>query len=153
MDAELDERKQETKSCKQGSDLDLPTSTTNSPNVPNLPNFGKNQATEQHSNRRVLPPPPAPELGREMAIDRFQLELELSQSQRAAFNQGTSANYTKYLESYQDFCKKYGYSDFPLTEIAVSMFAQYLSRTVKPQTIKQAVSALRTVSNSWFQNT
>ena len=146
MDAGVVEGKEEDKSSKQGSDLDLPTSTTNSPHVSHLPDFGENQTTGQSANRRVLPPPPAQELGREVVNDWFQLELELSQSQRAALNQGTSANYSKYLESYQEFCKKYGYSDFPLTGIAVSMFAQYLSRTVKPQTIKQAVSALRTVS-------
>ena len=146
VDAELETGKEEAKDSEPGSDLDLPTSTTNSPGVSHMPNFRENSTQGQHDNRRVLPPPPAQGVGREMANNRFQLELELGQSQRAALNQGTSANYNKYLESYQEFCRKYGYKDFPLSEISVSMFAQYLSRTVKPQTIKQAVSALRTVS-------
>ena len=48
--------------------------------------------------------------------------------------------------SYEDFCDQYGYKPFPLREIAVSMFAQYLSEKLKPQTIKCVVSSLRTLS-------
>ena len=51
-----------------------------------------------------------------------------------------------YLKSYEDFCDQYGYNPFPLREIAVSMFAQYVSKKVKPQTIKCVVSSLRILS-------
>ena len=59
-----------------------------------------------------------------------------------------SANYLNYLNSYEKFCKEFGYEPFPLKEITLSMFAQYLSRKLKPQTIKCVVSSLRTISTT-----
>ena len=79
---------------------------------------------------------------------RAQLELEMTKSQRAALNDGTSANYLNYLTSHEEFCKEYGYEPFPLKEILLSMFAQYLSNKLKPQAIKCVVSSLRTISTT-----
>ena len=97
------------------------------------------------SEQRQLPAP--------LIIDtntskRVQLELEMTKSQRAALNEGTSANYLNYLNSYESFCNAFGYKPFPLKEITLSMFAQYLSRKLKPQTIKCVVSSLRTISTT-----
>ena len=93
---------------------------------------------------RELPPLPP---GLDIQTKRFQLELEMSNSQKAALNNGTANNYLNYLNSYTSFCDEYGYQPFPLNEIILSMFAQYLSRKLKPQSIKCAVSSLRTISN------
>ena len=97
------------------------------------------------SGWRSLPPP--------LSVDpntrkRAQLELEMTKSQRAALNDGTSANYLNYLNPYKVFCKEYSYEPFPLKEISLSMFAQYLSKKLKPQTIKCVVSSLRTISTT-----
>ena len=72
----------------------------------------------------------------------------MSKSQRAALNDGTSANYLNYLKSYEEFCTKYSYTPFPLKEITLSMFAQFLSKRLKPQSIKCVVSLLRTISTT-----
>ena len=94
---------------------------------------------------RELPPPPP---GLDIQAKRFQLELEMSNLQKAALNNGTANNYLNDLNSYTSFCDEYGYQPFPLNEITLSMFAQYLSRKLKPQSIKCAVSSLRTISNT-----
>ena len=83
-----------------------------------------------------------------MAGRCFQLEMEMSKSQCAALNDGTSANYLNYLKSYEDFCSQYSYKPFLLKEITISMFTQYLSKKLKPQTIKCVVSSLRTLSTT-----
>ena len=74
--------------------------------------------------------------------------MEMSNSQKAALNNGTANSYLNYLNSYTSFCDEYGYQPFPLNEITLSMFAQYLSQKLKPQSIKCAVSSLRTISNT-----
>ena len=73
---------------------------------------------------RELPPPPP---GLDIQAKRFQLEMEMSNSQKAVLNNGTANNYLNYLNSYTSFCDEYGYQLFPLNEITLSMFAQYLS--------------------------
>ena len=72
----------------------------------------------------------------------------MKDSQRAAFRNGTCSNYLNYLNQYEQFCDKYGYSPFPMKEIVLSMFAQYLSRKLKPQLIEAVLSGLRTVSTT-----
>ena len=94
---------------------------------------------------RELPPPPP---GLDLQTKQFQLEMEMSNSQKAALNNGMANNYLNYLNSYTSFWDEYGYQPFPLNEITLSMFAQYLSRKLKPQSIKCAVSSLRTISNT-----
>ena len=91
--------------------------------------------------------PPLPSDG-DIQSKRFQLEMEMTNSQKAALNNGTTSNYLNYLSSYTKLCNEYGYKPFPLDEITLSMFAQYLSRKLKPQSIKCAVSSLRTISNT-----
>ena len=94
---------------------------------------------------RNLPPPPTVDTN---TRKRVQLELEMTKSQRVALNDSMSANYLNYLNSYEKFCKEFGYEPFPLKEITLSMFTQYLSRKLKPQTIKCVVSSLRTISTT-----
>ena len=72
----------------------------------------------------------------------------MSKSQRAALNDGTSANYLNYLKPYKEFCTNFSYKAFPLREITLSMFAQYLSSRLKPQSIRCVVSSLRTLSTT-----
>ena len=79
---------------------------------------------------------------------RAYLELEMKESQRAAFRNGTSSNYLNYLGQYEVFCDEYGYEPFPLKEIVLSMFAQYLSKKMKPQSIKAVLSGIRTVATT-----
>ena len=76
------------------------------------------------------------------------LELELKETQKAAFHNGTCSNYLNYLAQYELFCDEYGYTAFPMKEIVLSMFAQYLSKKMKPQSIKAVLSGLRTVSTT-----
>ena len=97
------------------------------------------------SEQRNLPPPPTMDTN---TRKRAQLELEMMKSQRVALNDGMSANYLNYLNSYEKFCEEFGYEPFPLKEITLSMFSQYLSRKLKPQTIKCVVSSLRTISTT-----
>ena len=97
------------------------------------------------SGWRSLPPPPSVDPNTRKSA---QLELKMTKLQQAALNDGTSANYLNYLNSYEKFCKEYGYKPFPLKEISLSMFAQYLSTKLKPQTIKCVVSSLRTISTT-----
>ena len=97
------------------------------------------------SGQRSLPPPPSMDPN---TRKRAQLELEMTKSQRDALNDSTSADYLNYLNCYKEFCKEYGYEPFPLKEISLSMFAQYLSNKLKPQTIKCVVSSLRTISTT-----
>ena len=75
--------------------------------------------------QRNLPPPPTVDTN---TRKRAQLELEMTKSQRAALNDGMPANYLNYLNSYEKFCKEFSYEPFPLKEITLSMFAQYLSK-------------------------
>ena len=72
----------------------------------------------------------------------------MKDSQRAAFQNGMCSNYLNYLNQYEQFCDEYGYSPFPMKEIVLSMFAQYLSRKLKPQSIKAVLSGLQTVSTT-----
>ena len=72
----------------------------------------------------------------------------MSKSQRAALNDGMSANSLNYLKSYEDFCTNFSYKAFPLRKITLSMFAQYLSSRLKPQSIRCVVSSLRTLSTT-----
>ena len=66
-------------------------------------------------------------------------------SQKAELSNGMAVNYNTYLKFYLRFCTEFSYQDFPLSEIVLNMFAQCLLRTVKPQTIKMVVSALKTM--------
>ena len=76
------------------------------------------------------------------------LELELKETQRAAFCNGTYSNYLNYLAQYVLFCDEYGYTPFPMKEIVLSMFAQFLSRKMKLQLIKAVLSGFCTVSTT-----
>ena len=80
------------------------------------------------SRQRSLPPPPSMDPN---TRKRAQLELEMTKSQRAALNDRMSANDLNYLNSYEEFCKEYGYE--PLWTI---------------WTIKCVVSSLRTISTT-----
>ena len=131
-----------TKAKSDGKGDDRVCKTTTSDNLPVLPGT----STEKAGERRLPTPPPAQRNRRGMDDSKLQLELELSETQRAALNNGTSANYLHYLNSYLDFCEKFDYQPFPLKEKSLSMFAQFLSRRLKPQTIRIACSALRTIS-------
>ena len=91
----------------------------------------------------LLPLPSLPPRNREQK-SAF-LEIEMKDSQRAAFRNGMCSNYLNYLNQYEQFCDEYGYSPFPMKEIVLSMFAQYLSRKLKPQSIKAVLSGLQTV--------
>ena len=123
----------------------IPVDTTKDTDGPQLPPVCASSQREL-PKRQMQQVQPTSRLDHEIDQCKLQLELEMTASQKAALNQGTSANYNNYLDSYQGFCKKFGYQPFPLTEIALSMYAQFLSRSVKPQTIKQMISALRTIS-------
>ena len=76
------------------------------------------------SNMLPLPSPP-------QSRDRYQkrafLELELKVTQKATFQNGTCSNYLNYLAQYYNFCDEYRYMPFPVKEIVLSMFAQFLS--------------------------
>ena len=142
---ELAERMESEEKAKNCKPISLDSTTPKDTNGPELSFVCASPKRElpQHQMQQVQP---TSRLDSKMDQRKLQLELEMTSSQKAALNQGTSANYNNYLQSYQGFCKKFGYQLFPLTEIALSMYAQFLSRSVKPQTIKQMVSALRTIS-------
>ena len=95
----------------------------------------------------LLPLPSLPR-SHERHQKRVFLELELKETQKAAFRNGMCSNYLNYLAQYELFCDEYGYTTFPMKEIVLSMFAQYLSRRMKPQSIKAVLSGLRTVSTT-----
>ena len=95
-----------------------------------------------------LLPLPSPPRSRDRHQKRAFLEFELKETQRAAFHNGMCTNYLNYLAQYELFCDEYGYTPFPMKEIVLSMFAQFLSRKMKPQSIKAVLSGLRTVSTT-----
>ena len=93
-------------------------------------------------------PLPSPPRSHERHQKRAFLELELKETQKAAFQNGTCSNYLNYLAQYELFCDEYGYTPLPMKEIVLSMFAQFLSRKIKPQSIKAVLSGLQTVSTT-----
>ena len=142
---ELAEKMDSEDKATDSMPISMDSSTAEATTGPSLPTVCAAMGGEVHK-REMQPVQPTPRMDHEVDRSKLQLELEMTASQKAALNQGTSANYNNYLQSYQGFCKKFGFKPFPLTEIALSMYAQFLSRSVKPQTIKQMVSALRTIS-------
>ena len=71
---------------------------------------------------------------------------ERRESQRAIFQNDPSSNYLNYLHQYELFCDDFGYEAFPLKEIMLSVFAQYLSKKMKPQSIKAVLSGIRRIA-------
>ena len=58
------------------------------------------------------------------------------------------SNYLNNLTQYELFCDEYRYTPFPMKEIVLSMFAQFLLCKMKPQSIKAVLSGLCTVSTT-----
>ena len=112
---------------------------------PRLPSvFGRSNSGDS-SDVLLLPSLPR---SHERHQKRAFLELELKGTQRAAFRNGTCSNYLNYLAQYELFCDEYRYMPFPMKEIVLSMFAQFLSRKMKPQSIKAVLGGLHTVSTT-----
>ena len=86
-----------------GAMVDASTKDTNSNTLPVVQPISRKDVSEC----RVLLVPPTLRLDNEVEQCKLQLELEMTTTQKAALNNGTSANYN-YLESY------IGYQPFPL---------------------------------------
>ena len=104
-------RKNKAKSNGKGN-TDKLCKTSAGDNMSLLPG----NSPEKAGQHRLPTPPPSQRNHRGVDESKLQLELELSDTQKAALNNGTSANYMHYLNKYLNLCKKFDYQRFPLRE-------------------------------------
>ena len=139
LELELGKESTKTNSISSTSRLERP-SRHHPSELPKM--FGR--LPGNHQAEMLLLPSPLPTREERRAY----LELEMRESQRAAFCNSMSSNYLNYLHQYELFCDDYSYEAFPLKEIVLSMFAQYLSKKRKPQLIKAVLSGIHTVATT-----
>ena len=96
-------------STKNSMPISMDTPPAEAATGPSLPTVCSTAGGEIHK-REMQPVQPTPRMDNEVDRCKLQLELEMMASQKAALNQGTSANYNNYLQSYQGFCQKFGFN-------------------------------------------
>ena len=73
------------------------------------------------------------------------LKKEVAESKRAAYATGTWKNLRYQFRLFINFCLYFQYSYLPASVSCLCLYAQFLSRTVKPDTVRNYVSGVKTL--------
>ena len=74
-----------------------------------------------------------------------ELKEEVACFRAATYSENTKKTYQSQLNSYYKFCSETGVAPVPASESVLSMYAAYLARRLKPQSIKQYLNVVRLI--------